>query len=460
MTWDFAEAVPLSSAGGGFTTVVQSEVEVLECLPATIPVASEASQCSADARHYTGSLISTDPPYYDNICYSDLSDFFYVWLRRALRDVNPELLGTLLVPKAEELVANPYRHDGVDGARRYFEEGFRKVFARAREHALSNYPITVYYAFKQSESDVEGNASTGWQTLLEGMLQSGWTITGTWPMRSELGNRMLGHGTNALASSVVLALRPRPDDALSTERRSFLTELRDELPDKLRELQQGSIAPVDLAQAAIGPGMAVFSRYSEVLEPDGSRMSVRKALGLINQVLAEVLNEQEGDFDADTRWCIKWFETHGFDEGVYGEAESLAVAMNTTVAGVDRSGAVRSRGGKVNLVHPDDLPAEYDPRRDQDITLWEVTLHLARALTGDGIDSAATIMARAADRVDLDAAKELAYLGYSIAERKGWSQIGQIYNALGTTWADVVAAARSHKGDRGAQGQLDLDDLY
>ncbi len=458
MSWDYAETNPLEPFGGGLPSVIQSVVECIDQMQAKGNVT--VRQASAVDRDYRTFLISTDPPYYDNIGYSDLSDFFYVWMRRSLHDVHPDLLGTMLVPKAEELVANPYRHGGKEGARSFFEDGFRQVFANARETALADFPITVYYAFKQTETDAEGSASTGWETFLEGMIRSGWSITGTWPMRSELGNRMISQGKNALASSIVLALRPRSESAPSVERRTFMNELRDELPEKLRELQQGSIAPVDLAQAAIGPGMAVFSRYSDVIEPDGSSMTVRRALGTINQVLAEVLSEQEGDFDADTRWCLKWFETYGFKEGSYGDAEQLSVSMNTSVAGLARSGAVRSGQSKVELIHPDDLPESYDPQRDNDITLWEVMCHLAKSLDTVGIDDAARIMARSVDRVDLDSAKGLAYLAYSIAERKNWSTIAQLFNSLVTTWADIVAVARDHKDDIPEQGQLGLDELY
>lgn len=458
ITWDFAETFPLGDNTGSFHNSFTWTSESIGRLSGSVP--PRVLQADAAVRPLGGLLISTDPPYYDNIGYSDLSDYFYVWLRRSLQDVHPELLGTMLVPKADELVANPYRHGGKNGAQEFFEDGFRKVFASARKSAFEDYPITVYYAFKQTENSADGNASTGWETLLEGMIRSGWTITGTWPMRSELGNRMLSMGTNALASSIVLALRPRPESAPSTERRSFLNELRDELPDKLRELQQGSIAPVDLAQAAIGPGMAVFSRYADVIEPDGSSMSVRKALGLINQVLAEVLSEQEGDFDAGTRWCIKWFETYGFDEASYGEAEQLSVSMNTSVAGLARSGAIRSGQSKVNLIHPDELPNNYDPKRDNDITLWEVVCHMTKSLDTVGIDDAARIMAGAVDRVDLDAAKGLAYLAYSIAERKNWSQIAQLFNSLVTTWADIAASARDRQDYVPEQGELALDELY
>ncbi|OBY29137.1 DUF1156 domain-containing protein, partial [Mycolicibacter kumamotonensis] len=288
MAWDYAETSPLAEKhAGGFVTSIAGMAKVLDKIPASATATSW--QASATDRPLDGLLISTDPPYYDNIGYSDLSDFFYVWLRRSLRPIHPELLSTMLVPKAEELVANPYRHDGRDGAHKFFEDGFREVFRRARESALSGYPITVYYAFKQSETTEVGEASTGWETLLEGMIRSGWSVTATWPVRSELGNRMIGAGKNALASSIVLALRPRPEDAPRTDRRRFIAALKAELPSALKELQQGAIAPVDLPQAAIGPGMAVFSRYSAVLDDDGSKMRVRAALAHINEVLDEVL---------------------------------------------------------------------------------------------------------------------------------------------------------------------------
>src|SRR5699024_3678248 len=235
---------------------------------------------------------------------SDLSDFFYVWQRRTLKEIHPDLFRTLLVPKVEELVANPYRHDGKDGAKDFFEDGFRQVFARARESAVPDYPITVYYAFKQSDTSDDGTSSSGWETLLDGMIRTGWAITATWPVRSEASNRMLSHGTNALASSIVLALRPRPEDAPATDRRGFIAALQNELPQALRDLQHGRIAAVALPQAAIGPGMAVFSRYSAVYEPNGSAMTVRSALARINEILDQVLNDQEGEYDAATRFAI------------------------------------------------------------------------------------------------------------------------------------------------------------
>lgn len=441
MSWDFAEAQPLGSAGGGFKAVLESEAEVLDALP-NAALRGVAQQADAAGRSYESVVVSTDPPYYDNIGYSDLSDFFYVWMRRSLKSVHPQLLSTLLVPKAEELVANPYRHGGREQARDFFEGGFENVFRSARAQAPADFPITVYYAFKQSESDAAGTASTGWETLLSSMVRAGWTVTATWPTRSEMASRMIASGTNALASSIVLALRPRPEDAPVIDRRGFLAQLKSALPGALRNLQQGSIAPVDMAQAAIGPGMAIFSKYARVIEPSGEDMRVRDALRAINGVLDEVLSEQETDFDDDTRWCVAWFETHGFDVANYGEAETLASAKNASVAGLARSGVVSSGGGRVKLYVPDELPDGYDPRTDDRLSLWEIVLHMARALSEHGLDAAGRILAGAEERgVDMTAAHELAYLLFRISEKRGLTQPGTLFNTLGSSWPEVRAAA-------------------
>lgn len=464
MVWDYAEVDPFSVATGGFTGMLKWVVKVIDGLPAGLT--AQVEQLDAATSCYRGLLLSTDPPYYDNIGYSDLSDFFYVWLRRSLKFVHPELLSTMLVPKAEELVANPYRHGGKEGAREFFEDGFEHVFAKARETALPDYPITVYYAFKQSEKDPTGQASTGWETILGSMIHAGWMITATWPVRSELGNRMIASGTNALASSIVLALRPRPEDAPPIDRRGFTAELRATLPEALRSLQQGSVAPVDLAQAAIGPGMAVFSKYSEVIESDGSSMPVREALRQINAVLDEVVSEQEGDFDADTRWCVSWYEGHGFDEGTYGEAETLANAKNSNVDGLRRFGILNSGGGKVKLLAPAELPAGYDPMEDDRITLWEVVLHITRALGDEhgGLDAAGRILARAEARgVDTSSARQLAYLLYQVSDKKKRTADGILFNDVAASWTEIRAAARAYE-QSGAQlltadVQLDFESL-
>ncbi|MEV3901753.1 DUF1156 domain-containing protein [Mycobacterium sp. NPDC050551] len=458
MTWDFAEANPLTGSGGGLTAVVQSEVEVLNALAGRH--AGHATQADAANRPYTGMLISTDPPYYDNIGYSDLSDFFYVWLRSSLRTIHPGLLGTMLVPKAEELVANPYRHGGKVGAHEFFEEGFRQVFRRARESALPDFPMTVYYAFKQSDTTENGESSSGWETLLEGMIGSGWAVTATWPVRSELSSRMIGSGTNALASSIVLALRPRPPEALSTDRRQLVEALKAELPSALKELQQGAIAPVDLPQAAIGPGMAVFSRYAAVLEPDGSHMSVRSALARINEILDQVLNEQEGDFDPTSRFAIAWYRQHGYGVGTFGDANNLANARNTTVESMDRGGILTSRAGKVQLIRPSDLSSDYDILADPYTSDWEVLHHLIKRLDGDGIGPAGDFLRAALSRpegADSDLVKELAHLLFRIAEADGWTKDALSFNSLVTSWPEILDAARAGAESSSTQAGFDFE---
>ena len=445
MAWDFAESNILDESGGGWLTTLAKAVMVLNELPASR--VGSVLQADAVRTNFRGLSVSTDPPYYDNIGYSDLSDFFYVWLRRSLRDIHPSLLSTLLVPKVEELVANPYRHDGKEGAQSFFEGGFREVFAHARIDAPSGFPMTVYYAFKQSDSSEEGVSSTGWETLLEGMIRSDWEITATWPMRTEGSGRLLAKGTNALASSIVLALRPRPEDAPSIDRRGFLATLRSELPTALRALQQGAIQPVDLPQAAIGPGMAVFSRYSRVMESDGSSMTVRSALARINEILDEVLSEQEGDFDPTTRFALAWYRQHGYATGRFGDADNIARARNTAVETLARDGLLTSTAGKVTLLKPAEYPADYDVLRDEHTSSWEALHHAIRLLETEGVGAAAAFLAAAGTRpdgaVEADMVKELAYLLYSIAEKNGWTADAISFNSLATTWPDIVAAAPS-----------------
>lgn len=455
MVWDYAEGNPFQWGPANLGWSVEWVAGALSRVP--VRSKNAASQANAASRDYTGVIVSTDPPYYDNIGYSDLSDFFYVWLRRSLKDVHPSLFSTMLVPKAEELVANPYRHGGKDGARDFFEDGFRAVFARAREGANTDYPMTVYYAFKQSETTANGRTSTGWSTILEGMIRSGWTITATWPMRSERSGRMTSVGTNALASSIVLVLRPRPEDAPMTDRRSLMRELHRTLPGAVETLRSGGIAPVDLAQAAIGPGMSVFSRYSRVIGPDGADMTVSEALAQINTVLDEVLSEQEDDLDADTRWCLAWYDAHGFTEGAYGEAETLASARNASIDALRRSGILNAGGGRVSLIAPLDLPDAYDPRTDDRISHWEVVLHLARALERHGIDEAGRILAGAAQRgLEADTLQSLTYRLYSLAEAHRWSDVGILFNSLGGSWPEIAASVAGTGAGADIQTALDL----
>lgn len=451
MVWDFAEAPPLhDSAAGSFTVSVNN---LAKAIPCGDPI-GVVEQADAASRSYGNVLVATDPPYYDNIGYANLSDYFYGWLRRSLAQVVPDLFITVQTPKSDELVADPYRHGGKQQASDFFEAGFNNVFACIRQDTPHDYPITVFYAFKQSEDDSEGTVSTGWQTLLEGMLGNGWEVTATWPMRTELANKVSGQGANMLASSIVLALRPRPDSAETISRRSFVQALKSELPQALRDLQQGSIAPVDLAQAAIGPGMAVFSRYARVLEADGSDMTVRTALALINQALDEVLAEQEGDFDAETRFCVKWFSLFGWNEAASGEADVLTRAVNTTVAMLERGGVFRAAAGKARLLEPSEMSEGWNPADDKAISVWEVAVRLGHSLLTQGTDQAAVWMRESAARVDLDAVKELAYLMYSVCERKGWTEAAMLFNALGTSWSDVEGAARAPVPVASTQGAL------
>ncbi|WNC52587.1 MULTISPECIES: DUF1156 domain-containing protein [unclassified Thermosynechococcus] len=492
MAWDFCEANPLSDSSGNFNGAVEWVSKVVE--KASPTSRSQVTQHDATAPHphdTTPKLISTDPPYYDNIGYADLSDFFYVWLRRSLQFIYPNLFGTLLTPKAQELVADNFRHGTKQKAKEFFEEGFGKTFERLNKVVHSDYPLTVYYAFKQEEdpsppeppspnghsrSVAERNggeedpvplsrsrrgargegsrASTGWETMLEGLIKAGFSIDGTWPMRSELSNRMVASGTNALASSIVLVCRPRPADAPKITRRQFLSELKRELPRALKTLQQGNIAPVDFAQASIGPGMAVFSRYAAVLENDGTPMRVRTALELINQTLDEYLTEQEGEFDSDTRWALIWFEQHEFNEGPYGDAETLSKAKNTTVQGMVNGGILEAKGGKVRLLTREEIAKRNGKRqkrkekreeRNEPSTslltspLWLITQLLIHALDKQGETGAAELLAQLGDRAIF--ARDLAYRLYSLCDRKRWSQEALAYNSLVSSWPEMTRLA-------------------
>jgi putative DNA methylase len=385
--------------------------------------------------------VSTDPPYYDNIGYADLSDFFYVWLRRSLRSVFEDLFATLAVPKAEELVATPYRHGSKDKAETFFLDGMRQAMNRLAEQAHPAFPVTIYYAFKQSESDgVNGIVSTGWDTFLEAVIRAGFEVTGTWPMRTELGRRIIGSGTNALASSIILVCRKREADAPTATRREFVNALKAELPIALKLLQKGNIAPVDLAQSAIGPGMAVYTRYSKVLDAEGKPLSVREALILINQILDEVLAEQEGAFDSDTRWAVAWFDQYGFSEGEYGVAETLSKAKNTSVAGLMEANILISKAGKVRLFKPSELSPDWDPDKDKRLTAWEIVHHVIRILETDGEEAAAKMSARLGAKAD--SARDLAYRLYTICERKKRAENALSYNALVQSWSEIARLAQ------------------
>ena len=450
MVWDYAEPNFLATATGSIDAAIACAGD-----PLAVPMSMQTTGASdqADATVWitpSTRVISTDPPYYDNVGYADLSDFFYVWLRRTLRPIFPGLFTTLAVPKAEELVATPYRHGDREEAGRFFLDGMKKAIGRLAEQAHPAYPVTIYYAFKQSETKGDGGtASTGWETFLAAVIEAGFSITGTWPMRTELANRMRGIQSNALASSIVLVCRRRSSDTPPTSRRDFLAALRSELPPALADLQKSNIAPVDFAQAAIGPGMAIFTRYARVLEADGSPMPVRSALVEINRTLDETLARQEGDLDPDTRFCVAWYEQYGVGERAYGEAEVLFSAKNTSFEGLQRAGVLAGGKGKVRLTRRDELDPDWNPATDRRITDWESAQHLTRSLTaerGGGVAEAARlVLGMGAERAEK--ARALAYRLYSLAERKRWTDEAHAYNILVTSWPQIwTEAARLAAG--------------
>jgi putative DNA methylase len=441
MTWDFAEVNPFSSSCGHWLGNSVDWIEKSLCyLPCNASNGHAMQQDAATQSESGGKVVSTDPPYYDNVPYADLSDFFYAWLRRSLRPVFPDLFATLATPKTEELVAAPIRQGGVQAAEAFFLSGMTQAMHRLADHAHPAFPVSIYYAFRQSEAVTEGGvASTGWDTFLEAVIRAGFGISGTWPMRTEKQGRSSGIDTNALASSIVIVCRPSSMDTPTATRREFVATLRRELPEALRHLQAGNIAPVDLAQAAIGPGMAVFTRYSEVLDASGQAMKVREALALINQTLDEALAEQEGDFDADSRWALAWFEQHGFSEGDYGVAETLSKAKNTGIDGLERSGIIESKRGKVRLLKPEELPPDWDPEKDSRINAWEMVHHLIRALDHGGEAGASEIVRKLGSRAEV--ARELAYRLYTLCERKRRAAEALAYNGLVQSWPEIARLA-------------------
>ena len=452
MTWDYAETNPFSESTGSFSGQLEWVAKSLGTAPA-LPAGFSAQLDACTQTMSADKCISTDPPYYDNIGYADLSDFFYVWLRRSLRTVLPELFATLATPKAEELVATPYRHETKEKAEAFFLEGMTQAMYRVAEQAHPDFPVTIYYAFKQSEKKgEEGTASTGWETFLEAVLHAGFGISGTWSMRTELGNRPVGLGTNALASSIVLVCRKRDPNAANASRREFVTALKRELPRALIHLQRGNIAPVDLAQAAIGPGMAVYTRYAKVLNIEGQQLSVREALALINQTLDETLAAQEGDFEADSRWALAWFEQEGFKEGAYGLAETLSKAKNTSVGGLVEAGLLASQGGKVRLLRPAELPESWDPATDPRLTVWEMVHHFIRVLEAGGESAAAELARKLGAKAE--AARELCYRLYTLCERKHRATEALSYNGLVQSWPEIMRLSREESQAEAEQSSL------
>lgn len=454
MTWDFPESNILAESAICWTNAVKYSANNLEATARLATAGGFAVQLDASRQLLSaGKVIATDPPYYDNIGYADLSDYFYVWLRRSLKDVFPDLFSTLAVPKAEELVATPYRHGGKEAAEKFFLDGMTHAMRSLAAQAHPAFPVTIYYAFKQTErEDEEGDTRTGWETFLEAVIQAGFSISGTWPMRTELTNKVVGLNANMLASSIVIVCRPIKQGASTATRREFHDALKAELPEALRNLQRGNIAPVDLAQASIGPGMEVYTRYAKVLDAAGNKVSVRDALALINEVLDESLAEQEGDFDADTRWAAAWFEQSGFDTGEYGVAEILSKAKNTSVAGMVDAGILASKGGKVRLLRPEELPIAWDPITDRRLTAWEVVHQLVRALETGGEIAAGILVAKLGSKAE--AARELAYRLYTICERKRRAQEALSYNSLVLSWPEIIRL--SHEGSKAQAEQVSL----
>jgi putative DNA methylase len=463
MLWDFAEANVLGEKSVCWSNAVGITAASLESIIVSKVPQGTASQVDAASggNGLRGLLVSTDPPYYDNISYAGLSDFFYVWLRRTVGDLYPDIFATVLVPKTPELTASPERfHGDKQQAKKHFESGFHRAFVSLREKMDPRFPLTVYYAFKQDDEEDgekgsdEVDLTTGWETLLEALMGSGFQITATWPVRASQKWRMVSMGTNALASYIVLACRPRPDDAAQTDRRSFVADLRRDLPAALKHLQQGNIAPVDFAQAAIGPGMAIYSRYSRILESGGNTMTVRAALSLINQTLTEVLSEQEDEFDSDTRWAIPWFEQHGFDEGDFGDAELLSKAKVTSVAGLLQARLIHSKAGKVRLLRPHELPSNWEPETDKRLTIWEMTHHLLRLYFHEKAGDVVTAnLLRKLGRSS-DVARDLAYRLFNVCEKNKRSQEALAYNALVLGWPEIARLAR--EGARTQETQTEL----
>lgn len=443
MVWDYAEANPFSSSTGNFNGALDWITKVITQLPAKAKGHAEQSDVHVVEGKIGRSIFATDPPYYDNIGYADLSDYFYVWLRRSLKHVYPNLFKTLLVPKTQELVATPYRFEGNKRkAEQFFESGMQEAFLSMYKNHNDMFPLSLYYAFKQSErKDDGGIASTGWETMLQALIDSGFQVLGTWPMRTELSNRSIGQGTNALASSIILVCRKRVLDAPVTTRGKFISELHKELASAVKTMQESNVPPVDLQQSAIGPGMAIYSKYSEIREASGT-MKVHDALVLINQHLDEILGEAESDYDDYTRWAVSWFEQYGTQEGEYGTAENLAKAKVVSVKGMVDAGFLYARGGKVRLLRREELEDNWTPLTDSTFTIWEATQHLVRALVKEGESKAAELFNELTSD-QIEAAKQLCYRLYNTCENKKWAQEAQGYNALIASFPSITEKARS-----------------
>lgn len=455
MLWDFAEANVLGKKAVCWETSFNICADAVQTIASQAETPATARQIDAatGANGIHNLLVSTDPPYYDNIGYAALSDFFYVWLRRTIGDLYPQIFDTVLVPKGPELIASPELFNGDKArAKSHFEGGFKQAFLALKTKMNPEFPLTVYYAFKQDDEGTEGgeeegnggvDLTTGWETLLSSLVDSGFQITATWPVRASFSWRMRALSSNALASYIVLACRPRPDDALQITSVQFRNELKRTLPPALRHLQQGNIAPVDFAQAALGPGMAIYSRYGKILESSGAPLTIRAAINIINQTLTEVLSEVEDEFDADTRWAIAWFEQFGFAEGDFGDAEILSKAKVTSVSGLQQAGIVSSKAGKVRLLRPEELPPDWSPQTDKRLTVWEMTHHLLRLYQASGDEATSVLLRKLGPNAEV--ARDLAYRLFKAAEKRKLSQEAFAYNALVLGWPEIARLAREER---------------
>ncbi len=438
MTWDFAECNPFSNSSGNWMAMINWVWKVI----ALLPCGGKSFIKNADAQtinYKNNTVISTDPPYYDNISYADLSDFFYKWMKPALKLIYPDIFNFIATPKTDELVAEPYRHGGRKEAEIFFLEGMKKTIRNMAKNTSNKFPSTIYYAFKQTEIEKEGISSTGWATFLEALIQAGYSIVATWPMRTEMASRMRGLSFNALSNSIVLVCRKREDSLGVITRAEFVNQLKSELPKAIFELKQTSITPADLPQSSIGPGIAIFSRYKSILENDDTPMSVKTALQLINKELSE----DQIDYDAETSFAITWFEQFGFNTNNFGTANNIANAKGISVETLIFAGIAKSSAGKFSLLNRNNLEDDWNPKKDKRLTVWECCQYLIKCLENKGeFETSKLIKIMGSDKADL--AKQLSYSLYDISSNKlKDASEATAYNSLIAVWTDLITTANT-----------------